>query len=272
MNSIEKLKQQIRIKQSFLCVGLDPVMHKLPPHLLNYPDPVFEFCKSLIDATIDYAVAFKPNIAFFEALGPSGLDTLMKVKAYLPTETFNIIDAKRGDIDNTAAAYAKTYLDIFDFDAITLNPYQGLDSLVPYLDYSEKTLIVLAKTSNPGAADFQELVVDSSQLRLYQIVIQKLISRIGPDRLMFVIGANQHEAIQFINDIAPEYFILAPGLGSQGATLTDLKYFIKKETAGILANYSRTINYASSNETFAEKAREVAGEIQKEMAGILRNN
>ena len=264
-----KLVEQIKHKRSFLCVGLDPVIEKIPRHLLAGNDPVFEFCKGIIDATREYAVSYKPNIAFFEALGPDGLDTLMRLSQYLPPDTFNIIDAKRGDMGNTAQAYARAYLDLYGFDAITLNPYQGFDSLQPYLEYPDKVLIVLAKTSNPGSADFQDLKFGADGHPLFSVVVEKLIARIGPERLMFVVGANQHGAMKTIREAAPDYFLLTPGLGAQGATLRDIRPYLLPGKAGLLANYSRVINYAAADHSFGIAAGEQAANIQAEMATML---
>ena len=269
----QALSAQIRQKKSYLCVGLDTDIKKLPPHLVNVPDPVFEFNKAIIDATAPYAVAYKPNIAFYEAQGPRGWESLQKTLNYIPKDCFTIADAKRGDIGNTSGLYARAFFDPsaagLNFDAITVAPYMGHDSVLPFLDYPGKWVILLALTSNPGSADFQRQHVDNETQELFETVIQKAQTWATPDQLMFVVGATQADQIARIRELAPHNFLLVPGVGAQGGSLADVSRNGLTKDGGLLVNASRSILYASSGPDFAEAAAAAAKAIQQEMAGYL---
>ena len=269
----QALSAQIRQKKSYLCVGLDTDIKKLPPHLVNVPDPVFEFNKAIIDATAPYAVAYKPNIAFYEAQGPRGWESLQKTLNYIPKDCFTIADAKRGDIGNTSGLYARAFFDPsaagLNFDAITVAPYMGHDSVLPFLDYPGKWVILLALTSNPGSADFQRQHVDNETQELFETVIQKAQTWASPEQLMFVVGATQADQIARIRELAPHNFLLVPGVGAQGGSLADVSRNGLTKDGGLLVNASRSILYASSGPDFAEAAAAAAEAIQQEMAGYL---
>ncbi|HLV41757.1 MAG TPA: orotidine-5'-phosphate decarboxylase [Brumimicrobium sp.] len=264
----EKLIQEIKSKKSFLCVGLDTDMDLIPKHLLDTEDPIFEFNKAIIDATKDYCVAYKPNIAFYECHGPKGWESLKKTLDYIPKDKFTIADAKRGDIGNTSRYYAKTFFEYMDFDAVTIAPYMGEDSITPFLEYKDKWVIVLALTSNKGALDFQ-FMTDLNGEKLYERVLKKTAKWGAPDNLMYVVGATRAESIKTVRKIVPNHFFLVPGIGAQGGSLTDTAQYGWNEDCGLLVNASRSILYASENDDFAEKAKEKAKEIQKEMEAIL---
>ena len=272
----QALSAQIRQKKSYLCVGLDTDIQKLPPHLANVPDPVFTFNKAIIDATAPYAVAYKPNIAFYEAQGPRGWESLQKTLAYIPKDCFTIADAKRGDIGNTSGLYARAFFDPsaagLDFDAITVAPYMGHDSVLPFLDYPGKWVILLALTSNPGSADFQRQHVDNETQELFETVIQKAQTWATPDQLMFVVGATQADQIARIRELAPTNFLLVPGVGAQGGSLADVSRNGLTKDGGLLVNASRSVLYASSGPDFAEAAAAEAKAIQQEMAGYLNRS
>ena len=289
-----QLSEQIFRKQSYLCVGLDTDLRKLPHHLLTEPDPVFAFNKAIIDATADFAVAYKPNIAFYEAQGPRGWESLQRTMDYVPADCFTIADAKRGDIGNTSGLYARTFFDRtaagLDFDSITVAPYMGRDSVMPFLDYAGKWVILLALTSNPGSTDFQRIVT-SDQLvynpdrtdaeaggayvlendteLLYQTVIKTAQTWAGPDRLMFVVGATQADEFSRIRALAPDNFLLVPGVGAQGGSLADVSRRGLTSAGGLLVNASRSILYASGGPDFADRARAEAQSLQTEMANYL---
>ena len=269
----QALSAQIRQKKSYLCVGLDTDIKKLPPHLVNVPDPVFEFNKAIIDATAPYAVAYKPNIAFYEAQGPRGWESLQKTLNYIPKDCFTIADAKRGDIGNTSGLYARAFFDPsaagLNFDAITVAPYMGHDSVLPFLDYPGKWVILLALTSNPGSADFQRQHVDNETQELFETVIQKAQTWASPEQLMFVVGATQADQIARIRELAPHNFLLVPGVGAQGGSLADVSRNGLTKDGGLLVNASRSILYASSGLDFAAAAAAAAKAIQQEMAGYL---
>src|SRR5690554_4775410 len=264
----DKLIAEIKSKKSFLCVGLDTDMDLIPKHLLDTEDPIFEFNKAIIDATKDYCVAYKPNIAFYECHGPKGWESLKKTLDYIPKDKFTIADAKRGDIGNTSRYYAKTFFEYMDFDAVTIAPYMGEDSITPFLEYKNKWVIVLALTSNKGALDFQ-FMTDLNGEKLYERVLKKTAKWGTPENLMYVVGATRAESIQSVRKIVPSYFFLVPGIGAQGGSMTDTAKFGWNEDCGLLVNSSRGILYASSSEDFAEKAGEKALAIQKEMEAIL---
>lgn len=269
----QALSAQIRQKKSYLCVGLDTDRQKLPPHLATEPDPVFAFNKAIIDATAPYAVAYKPNIAFYEAQGPRGWESLQKTLDYLPKDCFSIADAKRGDIGNTSGLYARAFFDPtaagLDFDAITVAPYMGHDSVMPFLAYPGKWVILLALTSNPGSADFQRQQVDNETQELFETVIQKAQTWATREQLMFVVGATQADQIARIRAFAPDHFLLVPGVGAQGGSLEQVSKNGLTKDGGLLVNASRSILYASSGPDFAEAAAAEAKAIQEEMAGYL---
>lgn len=264
----QELIGQIRSKQSFLCIGLDPDIDKLPPHLLELDDPVFEFNKAIIEATHDLCVAYKPNLAFFEALGPTGWHTLARTMDCVPQGIFTIADAKRGDIGNTSRLYAKAFFEKYSFDAVTVAPYMGRDSVAPFLEFPGKWAIVLALTSNAGSADFQ-FTPQENGAPLYDKVIRTTQQWGSPDNLMFVVGATHPEQFTEIRQAAPEHFLLVPGVGAQGGDLAEVcRYGMTKEV-GLLVNASRAILYAGSGRDFAERARAAALELQREMAGLM---
>ena len=263
-----ELIRQIKTKQSFLCVGLDPDLGKIPKHLLESADPVFEFNKAIIDATKDYCVAYKPNIAFYECLGPKGWESLEKTLSYIPKDIFTIADAKRGDIGNTSTYYAKTFFEYLDFDSITIAPYMGEDSVSPFLAFEGKWAIVLGLTSNKGALDFQ-LVNDSEGREFFRQIIQKCQNWGTPENLMFVVGATRSEDIAAVRSLAPESFFLVPGVGAQGGSLEDVVQYGWNKDCGLLVNSSRGIIYASGGADFAESARAEAQKIQQEMHVVL---
>ncbi len=264
----------IKQKKSFLCVGLDTDINKIPPFLLQEEDAVFAFNKAIVDATIAYAVAYKPNVAFYEALGPEGLLSLQKTVEYirsLSQPVFLIADAKRGDIGNTSAMYAKTFFETMDFDAVTLSPYMGYDTLSPFLKYHDKWSVLLALTSNPGAADFQ-FFENKKGKKLYEEVLETSAARAGHNQLMFVVGATKAEALAGIRKIIPNHFILVPGVGAQGGNLQMVAKYGLNKSCGLLVNSSRGIIYASNDADFASAAAAKAKEIQTEMMHILKQN
>lgn len=267
-----ELSEQIRQKQSYLCVGLDTDPRRLPPHLLAEPDPVFAFNRAIIDATVDLTVAYKPNLAFYEAQGPRGWESLQKTLDYIPADCFTIADAKRGDIGNTAGLYARTFFDPtaagLNFDAITVAPYMGHDSVLPFLDYAGKWVILLALTSNPGSADFQRQPVGGQEL--FETVIETARTWAGPDRLMFVVGATQADELSRIRELAPDSFLLVPGVGAQGGSLAEVSRRGLIAAGGLLVNASRSILYASAGTDFADRARAEAQALQTWMATYLR--
>lgn len=262
-----QLFQSIQKKRSFLCIGLDSDLSKLPRHLLGYQDPVYEFNKRIIDATQDLCVAYKPNIAFYEAHGFEGWLSLEKTAQYIPNGIFRLADAKRGDIGNTTRQYARGFYDQMNFDAVTLSPYMGSDSVLPYFQYKNKWVVLLALTSNEGAADFQYLKTENGTL--YEEVL-KLSKEWGTiDNTMFVVGATKASLMKKVRKIVPDHFLLVPGVGAQGGSLQEVaKYGLNKQ-CGLLVNSSRSIIFASNGEDFAEAARAEALKIQTEMAAIL---
>lgn len=263
------LFEQIKAKQSLLCVGLDTDPRKLPVHLLDFEDPVFEFNRQIIEATSAYAVAYKPNIAFYEAQGVKGWESLRKTLEIIPKECFTIADAKRGDIGNTSDLYARAFFETFDFDAVTVAPYMGSDSVIPFLKYPEKWVFLLALTSNQGADDFQFL--ESEDLPLYQKVIQTSLewAKDMPGHLGFVTGATRPEYLAKIREMAPNNFFLVPGIGAQGGDLEGVCQNGLNDLAGLLINSSRGIIYASSGEDFAVAAGKAAQKLQQETAKQL---
>jgi orotidine-5'-phosphate decarboxylase len=267
MISRKQLIQQIKQKKSFLCVGLDTDTDKIPAFLKEYPDPIFEFNKRIIDATHDLCIAYKPNAAFYEKHGVKGLQSLIATSKYLPKDCLSIIDAKRGDIGNTSDMYAKTFFDEeaagMDFDAITISAYMGNDAVMPYLAYEGKWVIILALTSSVGSKDFQYLNTDNGLL--YEAVIKKANTWAGADRIMYVVGATKSTEFTEIRKIAPDHFLLVPGVGAQGGSLEEVcKYGMNKD-CGLIVNSSRAIIYASTGEDFAEAARAEALKVQQQM-------
>jgi orotidine-5'-phosphate decarboxylase len=267
----KQLFEQIKTKKSFLCIGLDPVLENIPKHLLKYANPVLEFNKQIIDATSDLCVAYKPNTAFFESMGLKGWESLIRTWEYIPSDIFTIADAKRGDIGNTSAMYANAFFNKaqsgMSFDAITVAPYMGKDSVSPFLNYKDKWVILLALTSNIGNNDFQ--LTESENGKLYEQVIRKSSEWADSEQLMYVVGATKADEFQNIRTLIPDNFILVPGVGAQGGSLADVCQFGLNKECGLLVNSSRGIIYASSGEDFAEKARVEALKLQQEMELIL---
>ncbi|MES2131289.1 MAG: orotidine-5'-phosphate decarboxylase [Bacteroidota bacterium] len=262
-----ELIHQIKTKKTFLCVGLDPDVEKIPQFLLKEEDPIFEFCRQIVDATADHCVSFKPNTAFFEAYGLSGITsmerTIKYIKQHYP-QHFLIADAKRGDIGNTSSMYAKAFFNRLNADAITVAPYMGKDSVAPFLQFERKWAIVLALTSNEGSADFQLLEANGSPL--YKKVLEKVASWGTEENLMFVVGATKANMFTEIRSIVPNHFLLVPGVGAQGGSLAEVcKYGLTKDI-GLLINSSRAIIYASNGENFAEVAAIEASKVAKEMS------
>lgn len=264
----ESLFSQIKKKKSYLCVGLDTDLEKIPKHLLTHSDPVFEFNKQIIDATHEFCVAYKPNIAFYEALGPKGWESLQKTIDYIPKDIFTIADAKRGDIGNTSSLYAKAFFKQLNFDSVTVAPYMGEDSVKPFLEFKNKWVILLAHTSNTGSADFQ-LIESRQGKKLYEEVILKSQEWASPDQLMYVVGATRADKIGEIRKLAPHHFFLVPGVGAQGGDLEAVSKYGMNQQCGLLVNSSRAIIYASGNENFAGAARHEASLIQQEMKTYL---
>ena len=263
-----ELFAQIQQKSSFLCVGLDPDLDKIPAHLKNEADPIFSFCQQIIEETADFAVAYKPNTAFFEAHGAKGWETLAKVEALIPKHIFSIADAKRGDIGNTATRYAEAFFKHMNFDSITVAPYMGKDSVAPFLEFEGKWAILLALTSNPGSLDFQ-LLEDATGKPLYQTVLEKSQEWGSTENLMYVVGATRGELIGEVRKTVPEHFLLVPGVGAQGGSLADVARFGMNSSCGLLVNSSRGIIYASKEKDFAKVARQEAQKLQLEMKELL---
>jgi len=272
MNRLQ-LIQQIEQKRSYLCVGLDTDITKIPKHLRSHPNAVFEFNKQIIDATKDLCVTYKINTAFYEALGLKGWEALEQTVNYIPKDIFTIADAKRGDIGNTSAQYAKAFFETLNFDAITVAPYMGEDSVKPFLEYDNKWTIVLGLTSNTGSKDFEQLNVvnqaTNNEEFLYERVLRKVSEWGTPNNLMFVVGATKAKDLEHIRKIIPEHFLLVPGIGTQGGSLEDVSKYGMNKDCGLLVNASRAIIFAGENENFAEEARKVAQEYQKEMSGYF---
>ena len=278
-----QLVEQIFKKRSYLCVGLDTDISKIPRHLLSNPDPVFQFNKQIIDATKDLCVSYKINTAFYEAVGVKGWESLERTVNYIPQEHFKIADAKRGDIGNTSSQYAKAFFETLKFDAVTVAPYMGEDSVKPFLEYNDKWAIVLGLTSNAGAKDFElqrfdtktDLLDEGIHIEkhgtkfLYEMVLEK-ISRWGtPNNLMFVVGATRANEFANIRQLTPEHFYLVPGVGAQGGSLEEISEKAITKDCGLLVNASRAIIYASGAENFAEAARVIAKQYQSEMSSYL---
>ena len=262
----KELVENIYQKKSFLCVGLDTDINKIPPHLLATDDPIFEFNKQIIDATKDFCVAYKPNIAFYESMGIKGWESLQKTIAYIPKNIFTIADAKRGDIGNTSAMYAKTFFETYPFDSVTVAPYMGEDSVTPFLAFKDKWVILLALTSNKGGQDFQLLGSDE---KLFESVVKKAQQWASYEQLMFVVGATRGETIGAVRKIAPKNFFLVPGIGAQGGSLEDVCRYGLTSECGLLVNSSREIIYADNGVDFTDAARFRAQKWQAEMESYL---
>lgn len=275
-----ELYELIQKKQSFLCVGLDSDITKIPQHLLGEADPVFAFNKAIIDATLPYTVAYKPNLAFYESRGIAGLRSLERTMTYLNqyrNEVFTIADAKRGDIGNTSKQYARAFFDTdssgFSFDSVTVAPYMGADSVTPFLSFNNRWVILLALTSNQGAFDFQFRESGADEEKLFEAVIKKSADWGGtPDNMMFVVGATKAEMLADIRTIAPHHFLLVPGVGAQGGSLEAVAQYGLNKQCGLLVNSSRGIIFASPADDFAQVAANKAQELQQQMATILKAN
>lgn len=266
-----ELINQIKLKSSYLCIGLDTDINKIPKHLLKLSDPIFAFNKEIIDATKDLCVSYKLNLAFYESLGSKGWQSLERTVDYLPKESFKIADAKRGDIGNTAEMYAKAFFETMNFDAVTLSPYMGRDSILPFLNYKDKWAIVLGLTSNKGSADFQTQFLKSG-VELYKEVICETVKIGNKDNLMFVVGATNEEQFTEIRKLVPEHFLLVPGIGTQGGNLKEVSKRGLVDGCGLLINSSRSVIYSSSAADFAETARKEALNLQFEMKDLLISN
>lgn len=285
-----ELFEQIKKKQSYLCVGLDTDLSKIPKHLLKADDPVFEFNRQIIDATKDLCVAYKPNLAFYESLGPRGLESLEKTVKYIPKDCFTIADAKRGDIGNTSKMYAKTFFETYGFDSVTVAPYMGKDSVTPFLEFKNKWVILLALTSNEGSVDFQmSMISQKSEVKsqkaekeslptayrllpthLYEDVILKSQAWSTADNMMYVIGATHPQQFADVRKIIPDHFLLVPGIGAQGGNLEEVSKAGMNKQCGLLVNSSRQILYASSGPDFAGAARSEAMKVKGEMERLLQ--
>lgn len=267
----KQIIEQIFAKKSFLCVGLDTDINKIPQHLLECEDPVFEFNKSIIDATAQYTIAYKPNTAFYEVYGAKGWESLDKTIKYIKNnypEIFVIADAKRGDIGNTSANYARAFFETMSSDAITVAPYMGLDSVEPFLNFEDKWVVLLALTSNKGSKDFQYLDVNTER-KLYEEVITKATTWADDNKMMFVVGATHPEELGEIRKLIPNHFLLVPGVGAQGGDLEAVAKYGLTDECGLIVNSSRGIIYASKERDFAEKAAEEAKKLQQQMSKLL---
>ena len=264
----EQLIAQIKKKQSFLCVGLDTDINKIPKHLLELEDPIFEFNKQIIDATKEFCVAYKPNIAFYECMGVSGWESLQKTLDYIPENIFTIADAKRGDIGNTSSMYARAFFENMNFDSVTVAPYMGSDSVTPFLEFEDKWAIVLALTSNKGGLYFQK-IEDKNGKQLFEQVLESSKNWGTDANMMYVVGATRSEQLSKIRQIIPNHFLLVPGVGAQGGNLQDVAKYGMNADCGLLVNSSRGIIYAGNNLDFAEKSRIEAEKLHQEMASLL---
>jgi len=265
----QELFNQIIKKESFLCVGLDADLEKIPDHLLELEDPIFEFNKQIIDATKDFCVAYKPNLAFYESLGVKGWESLQKTMEYIPGDIFTIADAKRGDIGNTSRMYAKTFFEYFNFDSVTVAPYMGNDSVAPFLEFGNKWVILLAATSNVGGLDFQYKKIEGGK-RVFEEVLEKSLEWGNEENLMYVVGATRAEMLSDVRAIVPDAFLLVPGVGAQGGSLEEVVKYGMNDTCGLLVNSSRGIIYAGSGNDFASAAGKKSKELQAQMALQLK--
>ena len=270
----QELVTQIKQKRSFLCVGLDTDPKKMPACVFDLYDPIFEFNKAIIDATAPYCIAYKPNLAFYEAYGIKGMKAFIKTCNYIREKHplhLIIADAKRGDIGNTSKMYARTFFEEYDLDALTIAPYMGEDSVTPFLEYSGKWVILLALTSNKGSHDFQ-MIADNEGQRLFEKVIKKSLKWGTPDNMMYVVGATQGRLFEDIRRLAPNHFLLVPGIGAQGGSLEEVCRYGLNKDCGLLVNASRSIIYACDDDHYAEIAGNKARELQQEMAHILHSS
>jgi orotidine-5'-phosphate decarboxylase len=279
----QQLVAQIQAKRSYLCVGLDTDIEKIPAHLRHRPDAVVAFNKAIIDATKDACVSYKINTAFYESMGIKGWQAMEETLHYIPDTHFKIADAKRGDIGNTSAQYAKTFFEVLPFDAVTVAPYMGEDSVRPFLEYPDKVTIVLGLTSNKGSNDFQQLLVEETEDKnlvpniiggnrpkaLYEKVLERVANWGTPDNLMFVVGATKAFELENIRSIIPDHFLLVPGVGFQGGSLADVSRYGLNKDCGLLVNASRAIIYAADGEHFADEAKIIAEQYQVEMSSYL---
>ncbi|MBC8342767.1 MAG: orotidine-5'-phosphate decarboxylase [Bacteroidetes bacterium] len=259
--------EEIRRKKSFLCIGLDTDMDKIPEHLKSFQDPIFEFNKAVIDATNEFAVAYKLNLAFYERHGVNGLKSLEKTVNYIPEGIFKIADAKRGDIGNTSKQYAKTFFETYAFDAITLSPYMGSDSIGPFLEFKDKWVIILALTSNQGSKDFQMLKTGDDYL--YEQVFKTSSKWGNTGNIMYVVGATHPEAFSGIRKIIPQHFILIPGVGAQGGTVRDIARYALNDETGVLVNVSRGVIFPGNDEDFPINIKDSALKYQQQMAEFI---
>jgi orotidine-5'-phosphate decarboxylase len=264
----EMIVREIKRKQSFLCIGLDVDLSKIPTHLLELSSPIFEFNKAIIDATHEFCVAYKPNIAFYEAMGINGWKSLEKTIRYIPKNIFTIADAKRGDIGNTSKKYAETFFSTYSFDAITVAPYMGMDSVMPFLEYSNKWTIILGLTSNKGSSSFQNLKLENG-IQLHREVITNSMNWGSNDNTMYVVGATQSKDLIDIRKLIPNHFLLIPGIGAQGGNMEEVIKNGLNNDIGLLVNSSRGIIYAGEDAQFDSKARDAASKIQIKMADYL---
>ena len=267
----KELINHIKKKKSFLCIGLDTDISKIPTHLLDLEDPIFEFNKQIIDATKDLCVAYKPNIAFYESMGVSGWKSLQKTLDYIPNEIFTIADAKRGDIGNTSKMYARAFFENMNFDSVTVAPYMGSDSVTPFLEFEDKWAIVLALTSNKGGLDFQ-MIEDENGKQLFEQVLETSKQWGSDENMMYVVGASRAEELLEIRAIVPNHFLLVPGVGAQGGSLKDVAKYGLNSDCGLLVNSSRGIIYAGNDVDFAQKAKLEAKKLQQQMAVILSDS
>ncbi len=268
----QELFENIKRKKSFLCVGLDTDIKKIPQHLLKEEDPIFEFNKAIIDATADYCIAYKPNLAFYESMGVKGWISFEKTVQYIKQnypDQFIIADAKRGDIGNTSAMYARTFFDELDIDSVTVAPYMGEDSVTPFLSYEGKWVILLALTSNKGSQDFQ-FMEDKNGERLFEKVLKTSQTWASEEQMMYVVGATQGKMFTDIRKFAPDHFLLVPGVGAQGGSLEEVCKYGMNKSCGLIVNSSRAIIYADNTENFAKAAREEASKVQADMEVQLK--
>ena len=262
--------REIQAKRSYLCTGLDTEMGKLPQRIERTGKGLLEFNKNIVEATAEHSVAYKINTAFYEQYGVEGWRWMEETLSYLPSNTLKIADAKRGDIGNTSTMYARAFFDAMNFDAITVSPYMGEDSLRPFLEFENKFVICLALTSNAGHSDFQTLKVESEELKLYERVINTVSKWGNPDQLMFVVGATRAELVGEIRKLIPDHFLLVPGVGAQGGSLSDITHAAANQEVGLLVNSSRGILYASQGEDYADAAGVEAAKLASEMSGLMQ--
>ncbi len=266
--NFSEIVTQIKKKRSYLCIGLDSDIRRIPKYLLDFDDPIFEFNKRIIDATKDIVIAYKPNLAFYESQGPKGLLSLEKTLRYIPNNIFTIADAKRGDIGNTSKMYAKTFFETFNFDAITLSPYMGKDSSLPYLEFEGKWVILLALTSNDSSSDIQYFK-NSNNKKLYEHILIDSLGWSSRENTMYVVGANRIDELISIRKIIPDNFLLIPGVGTQGGDLKNISLNSMNNNCGIIVNVSRDIIYSDVSESFHENVRAKALEYKNEMEKIM---